>query len=194
MSGFTPINAPAERSSARSDVPRGASIIAGDFARARAQAPRALAPRRTRSPSPAPATSEPPAQSAADETEGDAAALSRLREEGFTGTMSAADAAACADALDEESEDWEDGGSDEMLTDSPSPQSPRRSPHSSVGPAVDQDEEHSDVPMPFESGPALDQSTSRRLIPGSAGDTSSGLYHFPQLPSAQYRIAEFSKS
>jgi hypothetical protein len=78
MSNFTPINAPAERSSARSDVPRGASIIAGDFARARAQAPRALVPRRTRSSSPSSAILEPPAQSAAAETEGDAAALSRL--------------------------------------------------------------------------------------------------------------------
>ena len=78
MSNFTPINEPIERSSARSDVPQGASIIAGDFARARAQAPRALAPRRTRSPSLSSATSEPPAQSAAAKTEGDAAALSRL--------------------------------------------------------------------------------------------------------------------
>jgi hypothetical protein len=81
-----------------------------------------------------------------------------------------------------------------MLTDSPSPQSPRCSPHSSVGPAVDHDEEHSDVPMPLESGPVLDQSTSSRLIPGSVGDTGSGLYQVPQLPSAQLRIADFSKS
>ena len=63
-----------------------------------------------------------------------------------------------------------------MLTDSPSPQSPRRSPHSSVGPAVDRDEGHSDVPMLLESGTVLDQSTSSRLIPSSVSDTSSSLY------------------
>jgi hypothetical protein len=90
-----------------------------------------------------------------------------------SGAMSAEDAAACADALDEESEDSDDGELSDVQTAAPIPQTPS-------------------VCWP-DSCAALAISPSKAVVRGGQGCISVPLLTYPSLSSRRLRIIEYCK-